>query len=306
MTWNLVTYLPKFLWPWALLGLLLLPLVIIWFRRIRGPSVTNSLHSDAALIARAAHLARPGQKLPTVIYILALSAALIAVARPFGTVLVPDDLSGIMLSIETSRSMYAADIAPTRLEATQAAAKAIVDSIPDSIKIGLSTFSGYGVLNAPLTNDHDQVKDAIDNLDFGGNFAFTHGLLSALEALPESEEGTIPGVIVLFSHGHDNTLNDPLEIAHVAAERNILIHTVGVGTHGNNFSEDVLKLIADATGGQYYPIFNAEDLSSAHKDLSKIITFVPKKVELTAFASLLAALLLALSLVLAQLRRRVF
>jgi Ca-activated chloride channel family protein len=159
------------------------------------------------------------------------------------------------------------------------------------------------MLDVPLTTDRARVAQAIDNLQLGGGYAFSYGILAALDALPQEESEEQVGAIVLFSHGHDNSGNNPLELADQAAQRGIKIHTIGVGTHGNNFSEDLLQLVADRTGGRYYPIFSAADLTNAHQDLSQIISLKPKQVEVTAFISLFAALLLMASLMLGTLRR---
>jgi Ca-activated chloride channel family protein len=236
---------------------------------------------------------------------LAFCIALLALARPTTKLLLPDNLSGIMFAIETGRSMQSWDIEPTRLAASQAAAKELIATIPKTIKVGLVTFSGSGVLNVPLTTDRQRVTDAIDSLGTGGSFAFTGGIIASLKALPEDlPEDGVPGAIVLFSHGHDNSGNDPIALAQEAAERGIPIHTIGVGTHGNNFSEDVLKLVADISGGKYYPIFSATDLQNAHKDLGKIIRLRPRTTEISALPALLAGLFLAGSLLMAQFKRR--
>ncbi|NIV35287.1 MAG: VWA domain-containing protein [Anaerolineae bacterium] len=296
------------LWPWALLLLLLFPWLILWYRStVRlGGSRAHAAYPSASLIALAAPTARPWQHLPVTFYTIALVIAVLALARPTAEILVPDNLSGVMLAIETSSSMRSGDIAPTRLAATQEAAKALLQTIPANTKVGLATFSGYGTVNVPPTTDRARVLKAIDALSIGGSYAFSHGLIASLDALPEkSPEEVTPGAIVLFSHGHDNTANDPLAIAGKAADRGIKIHTVGVGTHGNNFSDDVLKLVADRTGGRYYPIFSATDLQDAHHDLGRIIALKPRTTEITSGISLMAALLLAVSLGLAHVRRRV-
>ncbi len=296
-----------FLWPWALALLLLTPLLVLAYRRlVRGGSRSHIVYPDAGLALLAARRARPWRHLPAIVYAAAVVVALLALARPTVPLLLPDDLSGVMITIETSRSMQAWDIAPTRLAATQEAAKELLESIPPSIKVGLATFSGYGTINVPLTLDLERLVASIDSLGTGGDFAFSFGILASLEALPEERpEGFAPGAIVLFSHGHDNSGNNPLAIAEEAAKRGIPIHTIGVGTHGSNFSEDILKLISDRTGGQYYPIFSAGDLTDAHRDLARVIALRPKITEVTAVVSLLAALLLALSLGLAHVRPQV-
>lgn len=298
---------PGLLWTPALLLLLLLPVMAWAYRRaLRAGSSTHATYPGASLLKLVAATARPWRHVPAFFYLLALALGFVALARPTAKMLYPDDMSGIMFAVETSRSMAAPDISPTRLAATQVAAKAIADAVPDSIKMGLTTFSGYGALNVPLTRDRKRLKEAIDTLSVGGSYAFSDGLISSLEALPvEDPEAGLPGAIILFSHGHDNSGQDPLALADEAAARGIKIHTVGVGTHGNNFSEDMLKLVADRTGGEYYPIFSAADLTNAHEDLGKVITLRPRITEVTSFAALGAAVLLMLSLSLAEFRRRV-
>jgi Ca-activated chloride channel homolog len=181
----------------------------------------------------------------------------------------------------------------------------LLERLPDETEVGLATFSGYSSLDVPLTTNHGEVAKAIDLLQPRGGFAFSFGIMGALQALPQEESKEQVGAIVLFSHGHDNSGNDVLELASQAASRGIKIHTIGVGTHGNNFSEDLLKLVAERTGGNYYPIFSAEDLTNAHENLARVISLKPKAVEVSAFVSLFAAFLLMASLMLGTLQRKI-
>lgn len=155
--------------------------------------------------------------------------------------MMPENLAGVILAIENGWSMRQTDIAPNRMVATQQAAKALVEKLPAQVRVGVATFSGYGTLLLPPTTDRNAFRQAIDSLDLGGGFSFTYGLQAALEALPENPpEGVSPGVIVLFSHGHDVSGNDPLKIADEARRRGIKVHAIGVGTHGHNFDEEML------------------------------------------------------------------
>lgn len=297
-----------FIWP-TILGLLVLLLIVvlIYQRQLKGHSKQFASYPSLGLVGLATQKLRKRRQFSTILYLCALFAACFALARPTTKLLQPDNLSGIMFAIETGRSMQAWDIEPTRLAAAQAAAKELIDGVPSSIKVGLATFSSSGVVNVPLTTDHQKVKEGIDLLSAGGDFAFTYGIMTSLKALPEElPEDGVPGAIVLFSHGHDNSGNNPTALAQEAAERGIPIHTIGVGTHGNNFSEDILQVIAELSGGKYYPIFSTEDLQEAHKDLGKIIRLRPRTTEITALPALAAALLLSLSLIAAQFRRKVF
>ena len=297
-----------FIWPGLLfLSLLLLLAAYSYFRLQKGRSSQFVYLATLGILKQAMGKPRRWKHLAASFYLLASFLALFALARPTAKLLAPDNLSGIVFAIETGRSMQSWDIEPTRMQATQAAARDLIASIPSSIKVGLATFSGGGVMHVPLTNDHDRVVDAIDSLNTGGGFDFSYGLLTALKALPEDLPADgVPGAIVLFTHGHDRSGNNPVAIAEAAAERGIPIHTIGVGTHGNNFGEDILKVVADVSGGKYYPIFSAQDLQEAHKDLGRIIRLRPRTTEVSALAALAAAALLSLSLFAASLNRKVF
>lgn len=295
-----------FLAPWNLWALLgLVALGVLYWRLRQGRSSGHVWYPGISPMGGMAQQ-NIWLYLPVIGFFLALAAALLATARPTLRLMMPDNLAGVILAIENGWSMRQSDIAPNRMAATQMAAKALVDKLPRHIKVGVVTFSGYGTLLLPPTSDRKAIHQAIDNLDLGGGFSFTYGLLAALEALPQTPpEGMSPGVIVLFSHGHDVSGNDPLKIAEEARRRGIKVHAIGVGTHGHNFDEEMLKKVADRTGGRYYPIFSASDLSDAHTDLGRVLAWQPQTTEISGILSLLAALLLGFSMVWSALRRRV-
>jgi Ca-activated chloride channel family protein len=295
-----------FLNPWVLLALLGLPLLVLLYRRgVLGRSRAFATYPDAWMLTGTQEHNPRTLHLPALLYLGVLVLGLLALARPTLPLPAADNLAGVMLAIETSWSMRSTDIAPNRLEATQAAARALVEALPAGIPVGITVFSNYGTPMLPLTTERERVYEALQLLELGGGYAFTYGLLAALEALPEATPDTRPGVIVLFSHGHDNSGNDPLEVADRAARRGIRIHTIGVGTHGHNFDDDVLKQVAERTGGCYYPIFSATDLRDAHRDLGRVIALRPRPTEVSGMLSLAAAVLLCLSLGVAFSRRRV-
>jgi Ca-activated chloride channel homolog len=295
-----------FLWRSALLLLVALPVFVLFYRwAVTRSSQAFFYHPNVSVVARAIPQPSQTRRLPLFFYGAAFAVAVLALARPFMNLFAPDILSGVVFAIETSSSMHKSDIAPSRIEATQVAAKALLERLPAETEVGLATFSGYSSLDVPLTTDHAKVAQAIDNLQIGGGYAFSYGIIGALQALPQEDSKEQVGAIVLFSHGHDNSGNDVLALADEAAKRGIKIHTIGVGTHGNNFSEDLLKLVAERTGGRYYPIFSAQDLTDAHENLAQVISLKPKPVEVSAFVALFAAFLLMASLMLSTLQRKV-
>ncbi|MCV6022611.1 VWA domain-containing protein, partial [Escherichia coli] len=81
---------------------------------------------------------------------LALALGVVALARPQASVLMPDNLAGVVLTIDISLSMRATDIEPSRLEAAKTAAQTFVKALPPGAKVALVSFAGYASTVVPL------------------------------------------------------------------------------------------------------------------------------------------------------------
>ena len=125
-----------FLWPWLLTALLLIPLAVWLYRKGLKPAAKQTLaHPDLALLAEAGSSGKRYWKhLPSVFYFAAGLFTLVALARP--TMLIPEanPLTGIILAIDTSRSMRTADIAPNRFEAARQAVRDFIDGLPEGAR----------------------------------------------------------------------------------------------------------------------------------------------------------------------------
>lgn len=139
-------------------------------------------------------------------------------------------------------------------------------------------------------------------------------------ALPVVPPGTfIPAIVVLLTDGQNRNGIDPLEAAQMARERGVRVYTVGVGTNtgvtlGGGFGggatfgnagfraeldEESLRAIADATGGEYFYAANETELEKIYSNLGLNLVLKLEKMELTAYVTALAALLLFGAFVLA-------
>lgn len=308
----------SFAWPWALLALLTLPLlVVLYLRGLRRPAQVAALHPDLKLLAQASARPRPLRRhLPALLYLLATTLALLALARPSALLPLPDNRTAIMLSIDVSLSMNADDIAPSRLAAAQQAARAFVRELPEGARVGLATFSGYAVLNTPPTPDHARVLEAIDGISLGRGTAIGAGLLEALHGLPERDEkaaGTTrearslpPAAIVLLSDGRNNRGIDPQEAADQVKALAVKVYTVGLGTDQSQqefgayswrgFDSETLKAIAATTGGRYYEADSAGKLGTIYRDLGRSLGWSTQPREVSGFLAALAGLVLLGSL----------
>ena len=156
----------NFLAPELLLGLLLIPLAIgfyLWAQRRRTKYAVR--FTNLALLANLAPK-RPSWRrhLPPALYLAAIAALLIGLARPTMVMAVPREDATVILTIDVSGSMKATDVSPTRLDAARASAQSFIDQLPAKIRVGLVAFASEPVTLVQPTADRDQVKSALDSL----------------------------------------------------------------------------------------------------------------------------------------------
>ncbi|WP_420593485.1 VWA domain-containing protein [Deinococcus sp.] len=317
-----------FIWPWALLLLLLLPLLIWGYARgLPRRARAAAIHPDLALLARAQGRPRPLRRhLPAALYLAAVGLGLLAISRPQAALPLPDNTTAIMLVLDVSRSMRADDIKPSRFEAAQEAARTFIKSLPAGSRVGLASFAGSSQVDVPPTDRHEQVLEAIDGLTLASRTAIGEGLLAGLQALPERDTETVaaatapappgrslpPAAIVLLSDGRSNFGVDPLEVAAQAKLQAVKVYTVGLGTAtgplpGSGFNSfygsldvETLQQIAGTTGGRYYEARSAQQLSSVYREMGRTLAWKVERREVSGIVSALAALLLLVSLGLSE------
>jgi Ca-activated chloride channel family protein len=260
-----------FLWPHMLWLLAAVPALlggyVLLLRRKKKGAVR---YASVGLVQQAIG---PGQRIrrhvPPALFLLATIAAIIAIARPTATITLPSNQQTIILAIDVSLSMRAADIEPTRLAAAQAAAKAFVQEHPPGVRLGIVSFAGSASVVQPPTRNREELVQAIDRLELQRHTAIGSGIIVSLATLfPDgdidvesltfgggfSREGTRgtaldkakkpekkaftpvpPGsytsaAIILLTDGRRTTGPDPLDAAKMAADRGVRIFTVGFGT----------------------------------------------------------------------------
>lgn len=261
----------EFTWPVMLWGLLLLPALVGWYvfggRSLRRAAVQR--FAESPLFAQiAVRLPTLRRHVSMALYFAALGLLLTAVGRPIMALPMPVNKATVMLVIDTSGSMAAPDVLPTRLDAATAAARTFLDAFPPGPKVGLVSFSTYATLMVPPTPDHDAVKQALATLKPQEATAIGDAIAIALKALPgrtgEAPETKTspftppapappstppagaappgssakpqdfpPAAIILLSDGGQNAgTEDPLRMALVARQQKVKIYTIGLGTPG--------------------------------------------------------------------------
>lgn len=322
-----------FIWPLALLSLLLIPILAIGYRWLltRRSSATSTTRIGQGVATDDSGAVK--RNLPAALLLLSLTSLLVGFARPEATVDVPQRSGTVVLAFDTSGSMVADDLEPTRLDAAKEAAVDFVRDQPGDVEIGIVSFGSGGVITLRPTDDRVAVLSAIDRLEPAGGTSLSQGLFSALSAIakepllfdPEILEGAdAPGapsvdfgsfgsaIIVMFSDGEDTTEQDPTPLAELAASAGIRVFPVGLGSPegavvevdgfsiATTLDEAALQDIAARTNGTYFRAEASEDLNSITDSVDRELTTEPEDIEITAFfavgALVLAAIAGALSL----------
>ena len=173
--------------------------------------------------------------------LLALVALVLGFAKPAFAERVPRNRATVMLTLDTSASMEATDVSPSRLEAAKAQARAFVAKLPSTIKVGVIQFASTAAVVASPTTDRSAVDSAIDNLQEGQGTATGDAInlaMQAIKALPTAAGGkAAPAVIVLMSDGSPTVSaqgTDPVQAAESAAQTagaaKVPVDTIAFGT----------------------------------------------------------------------------
>jgi Ca-activated chloride channel homolog len=247
--------------------------------------------------------------IPPLLFLLALASLAIAVARPFENINIAKRKATVMLVTDTSGSMQATDVKPTRLDAARNAAKGFVDQTPGKVDLGVITFNGASQVLVAPTDDRTRVKQAFDTVRASGGTAIGTAIQTSLSALnpilqknkdnnPKSNKTAPPASVVLLSDGYSTTGPPPLSAARQAKKLNVPIYTVALGTENATVQvadpvggyrtvqvppdRATLKRIADTTGGKFFATGDEKRLSDIYKSLGTRIGFKKERRELTA------------------------
>lgn len=306
--------------PAALALLLLLPLaaiLYIWSQRRRSRYAVRFTNLD--LLANVVQRS-PGWRrhVPPALYVLAVAALVLALARPHMTVKVPKEEATVVLVMDTSGSMNATDIEPSRLVAAKWAAETLVEELPDGFRMSLVSFSTGVQTRVAATDDKAAVIAALQSLQSVGGTAMGDALQHAIDSVmapplesadgaaptptpgADDDTGTSPYVIILLSDGY-NTVGslDPISAAGNAAEAGIPVFTIALGTDDGVAEvqdqqgrihlvpvppdEETLAEVAEITGASFFSAPTADDLRGIYEDLGSQIGYDEEQRDVTAW-----------------------
>jgi Ca-activated chloride channel family protein len=308
-------------WLWLLLGVVALMLTYVVMHRRKGGYAVR--FTNLELLDSVAPR-RPGWRrhATAVVFVLAITALVVALARPTRAELVPVERATVVVAIDTSLSMEATDVSPSRLEAAQEAANALIDSLPDTINLGLVAFNGVAQITVAPTQDRESVRRAIDNLELGEATAIGEAIFTSLDAIelaPGDDEAagddeSIPATIVVMSDGETTVGRPDIAATDAANEVDVPVSTIAFGTPDGTITvegepgpipvqvdEPSLQAIAEATGGAFFSAETVNELSDAFADIGSRVGSEEQQREITTWFLGLGVALLIVAAVLSLL-----
>jgi Ca-activated chloride channel homolog len=318
----------SFDWPLVLTALAALPiLVALYVDRDKRRVASQARFGNPDLLPNVVDRA-PGRLryLPPLVLLVALVFMIVGVARPHATVSVPREEATIVLAMDSSRSMKATDVEPTRLDAARIAAKTFLDEVPEKFRVGVVSFATRAAVGVAPTEDRALVATALDTLKPGEGTAIGDAVALSLRvgrAQEDTAESAPPRAIVLISDGaRDGGRVEPAEAAQEAKRRGVPVYSVLVGTPEGVVEEELtggfrriirvpanpetLEQVATTSGGKFFAAPDAEGLGAVYEELGSRLGSRDQDREITdVFAALAAALLLIAATISAFLFQRV-
>ena len=264
---------------------------------------------------------RPGWRrhLSAIALLAGVVVAALAVARPAVAVESSAPQRIVVLAIDTSRSMEATDVGPSRIEAAKSAASDFLDSVPEGVAIGVVAFdSSARQLIAPTTN-LDAVRRTIQRAQLGQGTAIGEAVFLAIDAIEgastqlstttsSAKVDAPPGSIVLLSDGETTEGRPNDEAAAAAKSKGIAVNTIAFGTDAGTImdpetgeqvnvpvNEAALRELAGATDGRSLRAETADELVAVYEELGQSVQVDVERREVTDWFAGAALLLVGLA-----------
>lgn len=230
--------------------------------------------------------------LPFLLRTIALVMIIIAIARPrSSTNMDKIDTEGIdiVLAMDVSTSMLARDFTPDRISAAKDIAIEFISQRP-SDRMGIVVFAGESYTQCPLTTDRATLINLMKEIETGlieDGTAIGNGLATAVARMQNSDAKS--RVVILLTDGVNNSGEiTPQTAADIAKTYGIRVYTIGVGANGTapypvmtpwgvqmqnvevEIDENLLKNIAETTGGRYFRATDNTKLSEIYSEINKM------------------------------------
>ncbi|MBZ0198315.1 MAG: VWA domain-containing protein [Ignavibacteriaceae bacterium] len=292
-----------FAFPWVLYFLAIIPLMAVWYWIKKRKSHASITYSSVGTFKDLSPTIRERLRFfPDLLRLLAIGLFIVALARPqtfsSGENVYTEGID-IAMVLDISGSMLAEDLKPNRLEA----AKNVMDefiSARTSDRIGLVVFARDAFTQCPLTIDYSVLRNLLSQIKSGmieDGTAIGNAIANGVNRLKDSNAKS--KVVILLTDGVNNAGEvDPVSAAEIAKTFGVRIYTIGVGTRGEapypvatpfgtryqmipvEIDENILKEIANTTGGKYFRATNNTALVNIYKEIDSM---EKAKVEITSY-----------------------
>jgi Ca-activated chloride channel homolog len=312
-----------FLFLLAVLGLIGLYIVVQLARHKRMLRFANLELLESVAPKRPSRW----RHLPAILLITSMVLFTVAMAGPTHDVRIPRNRAVVMLVIDVSQSMRATDVSPSRLAAAQEASKEFADQLTPGINLGLIAYAGTATVLVSPTTNREATKNAIDKLQLADRTATGEGIFTALQAI--ATVGAVigggdeppPARIVLFSDGKETVPSNPdnpkgaYTAARTAKDQGVPVSTISFGTPYGYVEineqrqpvpvdEEMMKKIADLSGGEQYSASSLEQLREVYSNLQQQIGYETIKGDASVGWLRLGAVVLAVAALAALLINR--
>jgi Ca-activated chloride channel family protein len=319
--------------PELLVTLLVVPLAAVgyWLLQRRPPRYAVR-YTNLEVLAGVAGRRRAWRRhVPAALMLAALAALGVSLARPTVTVKAPNERASVVLVVDTSGSMRASDVKPTRLAAAKHAMHSFIERAPSSLRVGIVSFSDEAQVVVPPTVDRAQLDQGIEVLGPGFGTALGDGIARAVDlaraAAGRSGDGAAAGgsastpgqlkdakgralasILLLSDGAQTRGLLSPGQGAERAQAAGVPVYTIALGTDGGTIlagppgqeqvipvppDRETLGAIAEYTGAESFDAESAGALEKVYSGLGSRVGRENQQREVTAFFVAAGALLLA-------------
>jgi len=284
---------------------ILLPVLIWWYvKKYNSQQATIIVSSSQAFTVSTGK--NRFRHLPFILRLLALSCLILALARPQkrnDQQQTQGEGIDIILCMDVSGSMGSRDIPPSRMEVAKEVAEQFIISRPVD-RIGIVIFSGEAFTQVPLTTDKNSLITQIQSLEsrryLTDGTSIGEGLATAVGRLSQSNAKS--KVIILLTDGKEDPpetrLIDPLTALEIAKAQGVKVYSIGMGAMPTSIvertddqptqrnpaidfiDEELLRKIADETGGRYFRARDREGLENIYEQIDKM---EKSKIEITSY-----------------------